>query len=63
MPWPESWPIRGEDVAFADSAATRKEGGLRPPPHLWEGRLRRPSIVADSIEVDGATYGTIDLAS
>ena len=25
MPWPESWPIRGEDVAFADSAATRKE--------------------------------------
>ena len=24
MPWPESWPIRGEDVAFADSAATRK---------------------------------------
>ena len=25
MPWPESWPIRGGDVAFADSAATRKE--------------------------------------
>ena len=25
MPWPESWPIRGEDVAFADSAATIKE--------------------------------------
>ena len=22
MLWPESWPIRGEDVAFADSAAT-----------------------------------------
>ena len=28
MPWPQSWPIRGEDVAFADSAATRKEAGF-----------------------------------
>ncbi len=25
MPWPESWPIRGEDVACADSAAATKE--------------------------------------
>ena len=25
MPRPDAWPIRGEDVAFADSAATRKE--------------------------------------
>ena len=25
MLWPESWPIRGEDVAFADSAATRRD--------------------------------------
>ena len=48
MPWPESWPIRGEDVAFADSAATGKDstsvGG--PPeaalPQMW----RRPEAVA-----------------
>ena len=41
MPWPESSPIKGEDVAFADSAATRKDstsvGG--PPeaacPQVW----------------------------
>ena len=32
MPWPESWPIRGEDVAFADSAATRKDSAL---PQMW----------------------------
>ena len=52
MPWPESWPIRGEDVALAASAATIKdstsvgaaEGG---PPLLW----RRPK--AASIMVDG----------
>ena len=48
MPWPESWPIRGEDVAFADSAATRKDstsvGG--PPeaalPQMW----RRPEAAS-----------------
>ena len=52
MPWPESWPIRGEDVAFADSAATRKDstsvGG--PPnaalPQLWWRPEAAPLLVA-----------------
>ena len=25
MPWLESWPIRAEDAAFADSASTGKD--------------------------------------
>ena len=37
-PWPESWPRRGEDVAFAaPTATTAAEGG---PPLMW--RCWRP---------------------
>ena len=31
MPWPESWPIRAEDVAFADSAAANSTSVAEPP--------------------------------
>ena len=56
MPWPESWPIRGEDVAFADSAATRKDstsvGG--PPkaalPQMW----RRPEAASFLVAAESA---------
>ena len=39
MPWPESWPIRGEDVAFADPTTTIKEAA--------EGRLHIGGGAAD----------------
>ena len=57
MPWPESWPIMGGDVAFADSAATRKDstsvGG--PPkaalPQMW----RRPEAASFLVAAESAT--------
>ena len=56
MPWPESWPIRGEDVAFADFAATRKDSTSlgRPPkaalPQMW----RRPEAVSFLVAAESA---------
>ena len=42
MPWPESRPIRGEDVAFAYSAATRKDStSVRGPPKAALAQMRR----------------------
>ena len=49
LPWPESWPIRGEDVKFADSAATRKESVGKPPkvalPQMWRRPEAAPFLV------------------
>ena len=56
MPWPESWPIRGEDVAFADSAATRKDstsvgGPLEAAlPQMW----RRPEAASFLVAAESA---------
>jgi hypothetical protein len=47
MPWPESWPMRGEDVAFADSAATRKDStSVGGPPWL---KLFWPKVALRSL--------------
>ena len=63
MPWPEWWPIWGEDVAFADSAATIKDstsvGGppKAAPPLMW----RRPEAASFMVAAEAADATTSPL--